>query len=138
MNMTAERILQILLVDDHAPTREEIRILIEREIDMRVVGESGSGEEAVKDARRMQPDVVVMDINLPRMNGIEATRIISRELPLTRVVALSNHASRSLAQAILNAGGLGYVRKDRAFEELVGAIRATGSGRSFLGVHVGD
>lgn len=125
--------MKILLVDDHVPTREAIKSLIGQEPDLSVVAEARTGEEALDLARDLQPDVVVMDIMLPGMNGIEATRRILAERPETRVLALSNHSGASLIQAVQHAGGLGYVRKNRAFEELVSAIREVGAGKPFIG-----
>ncbi|MEI8242498.1 MAG: response regulator transcription factor [bacterium] len=128
--------MTILLVEDHKPTRNEVRALIEGQPDMRVVAESSTGEDAVIRAREWRPDVVVIDIFLPGMNGVEATRLICAEQPAVRVLALSNHFGASLVQAIQDAGGLGYVRKSRAFEELVPAIRTILSGRQYLGRQV--
>ncbi len=123
--------IRILIVDDHQATREEIRALIEREADMRVVAEADSGEDGVVKAGEEQPDVVIMDILLPGMNGIEATRKILAAQPGIRVLALSNHFGESLEQAILNAGGMGYVLKNRAFENLIPALRAVYAGHQY-------
>ncbi len=123
--------IRILIVDDHEATREEIRALIEREADMRVVAEAGTGEDGVTKAIKERPDVVVMDILLPAMNGIEATRTILAAQPGIRVLALSNHFGESLEQAILKAGGMGYVRKNRAFENLITALRAVHAGHQY-------
>ncbi len=124
--------MRILLVEDHKPTREEMRALLAREPDMTVVGEAESGEEALIKARQELPDVIVMDILLPGMNGIETTRRIRAEQPDVKVLALSNHFGDSLVQAVLGAGGLGYVRKNRAFEELVLAVRAVSAGEQYV------
>ncbi len=123
--------MTILIVDDHKATREEIRTLIEHEADMRVVAEADSGEDGVIKAGEEQPDVVVMDILLPGMNGIEATRKILAAQPGIRVLALSNHFGESLEQAILKAGGMGYVRKNRAFENLIPALRTVFAGHLY-------
>ena len=112
--------------------------LLRREDDMEVAGECGTGEEAVAQAPQLCPDVVIMDVALPGMTGVEATRLIALALPHTRIVALSNHSGRSLVSAVLKAGGLGYVRKDHAFEELVPAIRSVYAGRRFLGLDIDD
>jgi len=128
--------MQVLLVDDHAPTRTEMGSLLAREEDLTVVGESESAEQAVEMARDLKPDVIVMDIVLPGMTGIEATEIIMREVPQTRIVTLSNHAGRNLVRAVISAGGMGYVLKDHAFEELVPAIRAAWAGKNYLGEDV--
>jgi DNA-binding NarL/FixJ family response regulator len=138
MEKKNEQILQVMLVDDHTPTRQEMRALINRQQDMVVSGESATGEAAVEDARRLHPDVVIMDIALPGITGVEAMKTIIRDLPQTKIVALSNHSGRILVQAILNAGGMGYVRKDRAFEELIPAIHTVSDGEKFMGRHIND
>ena len=124
--------MTILLVDDHKPTRNAMRELIEEQPDMRVVAESETGEDAVDRAREAQPDVVVMDILLPGMNGVEATRKICAEHPGSKVLALSNHFGKSLVQAILAAGGLGYVQKSSAFENLIPALRMVAAGEQYV------
>ena len=124
--------MRILLVEDHEPTREEMRALIQRQPDMTVVAEAGTGEEAIGKAREGQPDVVIMDILLPGINGIEAARAILAEQPGVKVLALSNHFGASLVQAILDAGGLGYVRKNHAFEELIPALRSVAAGKPYV------
>ncbi len=124
--------MRILLVEDHKPTRDEMRVLIERHPDLIVVAEAATGEEGLSRARETVPDVVVMDILLPGMNGVEATRKIRAERPGIRVLALSNHYGESLVKAILDAGGQGYVRKNRAFEELVPALRAVAAGQTYI------
>jgi len=130
--------MTILLVEDHQPTRETMRALIEEQPDMRVVAEAGSGEEAVERALELRPEVIVMDILLPGMNGVEATREICAKQPGVKVLALSNHFGESLVQAILDAGGLGYVQKSRAFEELVPALQAVAAGRQYVGRRFGE
>jgi DNA-binding NarL/FixJ family response regulator len=130
--------MKVLLVEDHAATREEVTSLISREKDLSVVAQVRTAEEAIETAKRLLPDVVVMDIFLPGMNGIEATRCILSERPQTRVLALSNYSGPALVQAILHAGGLGYVRKNRAFEELIPAIRSVGEGRQYVSTGSAD
>ena len=124
--------MRILLVEDHQATRAEMRTLIELQPDMTIVGESPTGEDALDKAREATPDIVVMDILLPGMNGIEAARKIRAEQPDVRVLALSNHFGASLVQAILDAGGMGYVRKSKAFEELIPALRSVAAGRQYV------
>ena len=109
-----------------------MRALIEQQPDMTVVAEAGTGEDAVDMAHDERPDVVVMDILLPGMNGIETSRKIRATQPDVKVLALSNHFGESLVQAILEAGGLGYVRKNRAFEELIPALRAVAAGKKYI------
>lgn len=130
--------MNILLIDDHAETRKEMSALINAEKDMSVVAEAANGEEGVQKADRIKPDVVVMDILLPGINGIEATKVIMASNPNARILALSNHAGHFLVQAVLKAGTRGYVRKDRAFEELVPAIRSVAAGRQYLGNGIND
>ena len=113
--------------------RAEIRGLIDAESDLRVVGQSGGGEEGVRDVRRLHPDLVVMDVVMPGMNGIEAARAIREFDTRVPILALSNHTGANLVKAVLEAGAGGYVRKDHAFEELVPAIRAVAAGRAFMG-----
>ncbi|MDD5704592.1 MAG: response regulator transcription factor [Kiritimatiellae bacterium] len=124
--------MRVLLVDDHKPTRDEMRSLIERQPDMVVVAEADTGEAAVDRARNERPDVVVMDILLPGINGIEASRRILAQQPDVVVLALSNHFGESLVQAVLDAGGQGYVRKSRAFEELIPALRSVAAGQRYV------
>ena len=130
--------MTILLVDDHQPTRDEMRALVERQPDMTVVAESPTGEDAVAQARALRPDIVIMDIRLPGMNGIEATRAICAENPGIKVLALSNHFGESLTNAILNAGGRGYVKKSKAFEELIPALQAVAAGRQYFSKPTGS
>ena len=130
--------VSVLLVDDHVPTRQEMRRLVEVQDDMQVVAECGSGEDAILTARRLRPDIVIMDIVLPGITGVEATIAIVKDLPGTRVLALSNHSGRNLVRAVLDAGAVGFVRKNHAFEELIPAIRAACAGKRFLGLQVNE
>jgi len=127
------RLFRVLLADDHDPTREELVRLIGREADMVVVANVATGEDAVTAALTLQPDFIVLDILLPQRNGIEVCRAVSGKLPGVRVVALSDHVGPALVKAFLDAGGMGYVRKNHAFEELVPAIRAILAGREYVG-----
>ncbi|MBA4386975.1 MAG: hypothetical protein C0404_03275 [Verrucomicrobia bacterium] len=124
--------MRILLVEDHGPTREEMKGLIETQSDMTVVAEADTGEAGVDKAATEQLDVVIMDILLPGINGLEATRKILAQKPDTKVLALSNHFGESLIQSIFDAGCLGYVRKNRAFEELIPAIRSVATGQRYV------
>ena len=125
--------MRILLVEDHKPTRDEIRALLERQSDMSVVAEAETGEEALDRAREQKPELVVMDILLPGMNGVDTTRKILAEQPSVKVLALSNHFGDSLVKAILDAGSLGYVRKTKALEELIPALRSVAAGKQYVG-----
>jgi len=124
--------LRIVLADDHAVLRAGLRALIGDEADMTVVGEAGDGAEAVALVERERPDVVVMDISMPGMNGLEATeRIAAMQLP-TKVLVLTMHAEEQYLFQVLQAGGSGYVLKQSADTELMDAIRAVHRGEAFL------
>ncbi len=122
----------IVLADDHQIFREGIRQLFDQQGDMEVLAEAADGRMAVKLARELSPDVVVMDISMPGLNGIDATRRIIAENPQVKVVALSMHADRRFALEMLKAGATGYLLKDCAFEELVRAINAVLKGQTYL------
>jgi CheY-like chemotaxis protein len=117
------RVTRVLLADDHHMVREGLRSIIESEPRLRVVGEASNGEEALQQARVLHPDVIVMDINMPKMNGIEATRRIREEMPGVAVVALSMHEDKSMVAAMKEAGAFSYIPKGGASEELSRAIR---------------
>jgi len=124
--------MKILIVDDHAIVRQGLRALIDKEEDMEVTAEAATGAEAIRLARECRPDVIVMDISMPDVNGIDATRSITAESPLARVLALSMESDRRFVVEVLKAGANGYVLKDAAFAELATAIRAVASGETYL------
>jgi two-component system response regulator NreC len=124
--------IRILLADDHAVLRAGLRALLNAELDMQVIGEAESGQQAVDMARALQPDVVLMDVTMPGLSGIEATRRIKAAQPETRVLALTMHDDASYLRDILAAGGSGYVLKEAAGDELLSAIRAVYQGGTFL------
>lgn len=124
--------IRILLADDHVVLREGTRELLEREEDMEVVAEAGDGEEAVRLAGRQRPDVAIMDISMPRLNGIEATRQIKAINPATAVLVLTAYDDDQYIFALLEAGAAGYLLKDVHAQELVRAVRAVHSGESVL------
>ena len=128
--------MDILLVDDHGPTREEMMNLIEEHDDLNVIGQAATGEEGLRQVQQLHPDLVLMDVVMPGMNGIEATRAIRGSDPGVRVLALSNHTGRNLVKALIEAGAAGYVRKDHAYEELILAIRTVAGGHPYLGAQV--
>lgn len=123
---------KVLLADDHAIVRAGLRSLLEQESSMSVVGEASDGRAAVAMAADLHPDVVVMDIGMQGLNGIEATRRITSEMPSVRVIALSMHSDRRFVSGMLGAGASGYLLKDSAFEELVDAITSVVSGHVYL------
>lgn len=122
----------VVLADDHAVVREGLRLLLEGQGDLEVVGQVGSGREALAAVARCAPRVVVMDISMPDLSGIEATRQLRRRHPQVAVVILSMHVSTEHVYQALAAGAVGYVLKESAAEELVGAVRAAAEGRRFL------
>ena len=124
--------IRIVLADDHHIVRDGLRSLLEEQDDMEVVAETDNGREAVALAAQLRPDVVVMDVGMPDLNGIEAARQVRGRAPGSRVVALSMHSDRRFVAGMLEAGASGYVIKDAAFEELARAIRAVHEGRTFL------
>lgn len=133
-----ERKTRVLLVDDHAILRRGVRMMIEREADMEVVGEARTGKEAVEGARQHSPDVVVMDLSMPEMNGIEATRRIVDELEGVRVICLSMHRDGVYVREILKAGAKGYLLKDSEEDDLLRAIRAVRRGEAYLSPAVSE
>lgn len=123
---------RILLADDHRIMREGLRAILERSGEFQVVGEATGGREAVRLVEKLRPEVVVMDIVMEDLNGIEATRQIKAIAPRTAIVALSSHADRRYVQAILDAGASGYVLKANAYEQLAEAVRVAFQGMRYL------
>lgn len=115
---------KIILADDHKIIREGLRSLIEKQLDMEVIAEAQDGLTTVNLVQKLQPDVVIMDIGMPEMNGIDATTKITTEHKAVKVIALSMHSDRRFVMQMLKAGAAGYLLKDSAFEELVSAIHA--------------
>jgi two-component system, NarL family, response regulator LiaR len=124
--------IRILIADDHAVVREGTRRVLEQEPDMEVVGEAGDGEEAVNLATSLKPDVTIMDISMPKMDGIEATRLIKAACPSISVLALSAYDDDQFVFSLLEAGAAGYLLKSVRSRELLDAIRAVYSGESVL------
>jgi DNA-binding NarL/FixJ family response regulator len=124
--------IRILLVDDHMVVRVGVRALLEAEPDMTVIGEAADGLTAVAEATRLLPDVVVMDISMPHLDGLEATRRIRSECPTVQVLILTVHAQQRYLFPVLKAGGAGYVLKSTVDTELIDAVRTVARGGAFL------
>jgi len=124
--------LRLLLADDHGMFREGLRALLEKHKDIKVIAEAANGREAVRLARDLTPTVVVMDVSMPDLSGVEATRRILKRSPKAKVIALSMHSDRRFVVEMLRAGAQGYLLKDCAYEELVRAIRTVAGGRVYL------
>jgi DNA-binding NarL/FixJ family response regulator len=124
--------IRILLADDHAVVRDGLRALLDRQSDLTVVAEASDGRECVQLAEDLSPDVVIMDVAMPKMNGIEAARRILGTRPATAVVMLSMHRDESYVLQSLKAGAKGYLLKDSPREDVLEAIRTVAAGRSFL------
>jgi two-component system NarL family response regulator len=128
--------VRVLLVDDHRLMRDGLRALLEAEADIDVVGEASDGRSALEAVKRLAPHVVVMDVAMETLNGIEATRTLAANHPEVRVVALSTYSDRCYVLNMLDAGAAGYVPKACASDELVQAIRAVAGGKSYLSPEV--
>lgn len=128
--------LRVLLVDDHAMVRRGLATFLKVHDDLTLAGEAGTGEEAVRLCATLQPDVVLMDLVLPGMDGVEATRAIRREFPSVQVIALTSFNEEGLVQKALQAGAIGYLLKDVSADELAQAIRAARAGRGTLSPEV--
>ncbi len=124
--------LTLLLVDDHHLVRKSLRVLLEQDADFSVIGEAGNGQEAIDQARRLNPDTIVMDINMPGLNGIEVTRRLRSEDPDCLILALSMHSGRQFVEEMLAAGASGYMLKENAPEELLHALKVIKAGKCYL------
>ena len=129
---------RILLADDHSILREGLKALIAKSSSLAVVAEASSGVEALRLARESKPDVVIMDVAMPELNGIEATRQLMADLPATKVIALSMHSDRRFVIEMLRAGACGFVLKQGAYEELARAVETVMSGQTYLSAGVVD
>ncbi len=130
--------IRVLLADDHNIFRDGLRTLIEKEAGMEVVAEADNGRKAIALAEKLVPNIIIMDVSMPDMNGIEATRKIVSGIPDVKVIALSMHSDRRFVLGMLEAGASGYLLKDCAFGELAGAIRQVMTGNTYLSPKIAD
>jgi len=130
--------IRVLLADDHKIFRDGLRTLIEKEVGMEVVAEAENGRKAVKLAEKLSPNVIIMDVSMPDLNGIEATRKIIAATSNVKVIALSMHSDRRFVLGMLEAGASAYLLKDCAFAELVSAIRQVAAGNTYLSPKIAD
>ena len=130
--------IKVLLVDDHAIIREGLRSLLEKQPEMEVIADTNDGRKAIELVRELLPDIVIMDITMPGLNGIEATRQITAEFPDVKVIALSIHSKRRFVADMLSAGATGYILKECLFDELVQAIKAVAAGGRYLSPRITD
>ncbi|MDQ6664893.1 MAG: response regulator transcription factor [Acidobacteriota bacterium] len=130
--------IRVLLADDHPVVRQGFRLILSHEPDMEIVGEAGNGREALALCEELKPDVVVMDVAMPELNGIEATRRLAVSLPKTRVLALSMHKDGVYVREILRAGARGYLLKDSIDRDLLAAVRAVAKGEGYLSPAISD
>jgi DNA-binding NarL/FixJ family response regulator len=124
--------LRIVLADDHTVVRQGLRKVLEEQQDWAVVAEAADGREAVHRSEEFKPDVTILDIAMPLLNGIEATRQIARRVPSTRIIVLSMHADEAYVGQVLQAGALGYLLKDSADVDLMQAVSEVAQGKSFF------
>jgi two-component system response regulator NreC len=123
---------RILLAEDHVTVREGIKLLVNNQPDMEVIGEADNGEDAIAEAKRLNPDMIVMDISMPKLNGLTATKRLRRLLPEIKILTLTRHTDDGYLQQLIKAGVNGYVLKQSAPGELISAIRAVSGGKSYI------
>jgi DNA-binding NarL/FixJ family response regulator len=128
--------MKVLIADDHGIVREGLKSLFKKQQDIEVVGEAQDGKEAVDLARQLRPDIVVMDVTMPNLNGIDATRAIMKECPDTKVIALSMHAYKTVVREMFKAGAFGYVLKSCLFDELNNSFEAIRKGEHYLSPNI--
>ncbi len=130
--------IRILLADDHEVVRDGLRALLEKQPDFEITGMSGDGQETIRMAHRLAPDLIIMDINMPSLSGIEATRRIRADLPAVKILTLSVHSRSALVAQMIQAGASGYLPKSCAAKELIEAIRAVMRNHTYLSPKIMD
>ena len=126
------RKLRILIAEDHQTVREGVKLLVSAQPDMEVVGEAGDGEDAIKEVDRLKPDILLMDISMPTLNGLKATKRLRSQDPKLKILILTRHTDDGYLQQLIAAGASGYVLKQSAPTELISALRTIGAGDSYL------
>src|ERR687884_370075 len=124
--------IRVLVADDHTFIRSGLRHLIERQPDIEVIAEAADGREAIELAREMRPDIAILDITMPKLNGIDAGKEINGHLPKTGIIVLSMHSDEGYVLKALRAGARGYLLKDSAESDIINAIRAVSSGKAYF------
>jgi len=130
--------IRVMLADDHAVVRDGLRMVLEAQSDIEVVGEASNGREAIRLAKRLRPDIAMLDVAMPELNGIEAAEQIHALSPSTRIVILSMYSTREHILRALRAGAMGYLLKESAAAEVVTAVREVSSARKYLSNKVSD
>lgn len=129
---------RIVIADDHNVLREGLAVLLDSQTDLSVVGQASDGYEAISKTRELRPDVLIIDISMPNCGGIEALQVIKRECPNVRCLVLTMHDDQAFLQAVLDAGGRGYVTKDAVQQELIIAVRQVARGRQYISVSIDE
>lgn len=130
--------IRIILADDHAIVRQGLSRAIEQEDDMDVIGQAPNGRATIELVCQLSPDILITDISMPDLNGVEATRQVLRECPAVKVIALSMHSSRQFVMEMFRAGAMGYLLKDCDYDELVKAIHTVAEGKVYVSPSIGD
>ena len=130
--------MRILIADDHGIVREGLKTLLDKQSDIEVVGEGEDGQMAVQLAEQLQPDIVIIDMSMPNLNGIEATRLILQHSPNTRVIILSMHSDKHIVKDALEAGACAYVLKTYLFDEMIRALEVVAEGGRYLSPRITD
>jgi len=130
--------IRIILADDHTILRDGLKRSFEQENDIKIVGQAANGLAVVDMTRELSPDVIIMDIGMPELNGIEATRLIARDFPDVKIIGLSMHSSDKYIREMFRAGASGYLLKNSPFEEVVEAVKTVFSGQTYISPAIGE